>query len=879
MAAVAIPIPAPAHDLRYFQSGVRQMKKQFTAGVAFVALMAPAAGFAQSTGSIEVDDEIVVTASRSSDGVGGVVSPDATKPRAVLTEELIGRQGAGQSILNTINQVPGVNFTNSDAYGSSGGNLRIRGFDGNRISLTFDGFPLNDTGNYAIFSNQQLDPELINTVNVNLGTTDVDSPTASAAGGTVNYLTITPSEEMGGTLVASYGEDDYHRVFGKLETGVFTKFGTKMFVAASTARNDKFKGPGEIYKQQYNAKIYQPIGSNGDFISLAGHYNQNRNNFYRNPTLAELRLLTGRTAMVDVDGFTKAQEDAILGFENFATCTKTVGGAGAQNDGGGRLPSGSSAAANTGPAVVGNTNNNLDNTSSCNNFAGLRINPSNTGNARLNSKFTITDNLKFTFDASFQYVLANGGGTTVQAENGAVVKGANTTGPGVDYNGDGDFADSIRFYTPNTTNTRRWTVISSLIWDITDQHRVRVAYTFDRGRHRQTGEWGYLTGDGRPENVFGGRNGRPVLSADGVPLRQRDRLSIALLNQLSGQYVGKFFDDKLRVELGLRMPFFKRDLNQFCFTQAAGSGFAVCTSQVLGTTAAAGTTYIVPNNYVVPAVVVGTPVFAPFTAQYKFSPVLPSAGFTYKITDDLAFFGSYAKGFSAPRTDNLYRSPTVAVQPETTNTFDAGLRYTTSRIQAQASVWQTKFRNRIVTSFDQALGISVDRNVGSVKGKGVDIGVAVKPLDWFTFQGNLSYNDSKLQDNIQVATGAAGLLLTAGKRVTETPKWTAGYRAQVEFGPVEAGLQVKYVSDRFATDLNDIKSGSYTTADFDARLSLEQWGLKKTWFQLNVYNLFDRFYFGNIGTQIAAPPNAGGAQPNFAVGAPRTVSGTIRIGF
>ena len=831
------------------------------------------AAFAQSTGSIEVDDEeaeIVVTGSAVSRGVGGVVVPDAAKPRVVLNEELIGRQGAGQSILNTINQVPGVNFTNSDAYGSSGGNLRIRGFDGNRISLTFDGFPLNDTGNYAIFSNQQLDPELISSVNVNLGTTDVDSPTASAAGGTVNYLTRIPGDDVGATLVASYGEDDFHRVFGMLDTGVFTSFGTKMFVAASTARNDKFKGPGEIYKQQYNARIYQPIGDNGDFISLAGHYNQNRNNFYRNASLADLRLITGRPGMVDVDNFTDAQQRAVFAFDNFASCTKTVGGAGAQNDNGGRLPSGSSAAANTSPAILGSTQNNIENTSSCTNFAGLRINPSNTGNARLNSKFSITDSLTFTFDASYQYVLANGGGTTVQAENGAVVRGSSTAA-GVDYNGDGDFLDSIRFYTPNTTNTRRWTVISSLIWDITEEHRVRVAYTYDRGRHRQTGEWGYLDALGNPENVFGGRNGRPVLSADGVPLRQRDRLSIALLNQVSGQYIGKFFEDKLRVELGVRMPFFERDLENFCFTQTGGSGFATCTSQPVSALV------IVPPTAVAPFP--AGALFAPFATQYKFSPVLPSAGFTLKITDDLSMFGSYAKGFSAPRTDNLYRTPIVEVAPETTNTFDAGFRYSSRAVQAQASAWYTKFNNRIVTSFDQIQGISVDRNVGSVIGKGVDIGIALRPLDFFTFQGNVSYNDSKLQDDIQVAAGAAGLLRTSGKRVTETPEWIASYRAQVEFGPVEVGLQVKYVSERFATDLNDVKSSGYTTADLDARVSLSDLGLEKTWFQLNVYNLFDRFYFGNIGTQIAAPPNPGGAQPNFSVGAPRTISGTIRVSF
>jgi iron complex outermembrane receptor protein len=363
----------------------------------------------------------------------------------------------------------------------------------------------------------------------------------------------------------------------------------------------------------------------------------------------------------------------------------------------------------------------------------------------------------------------------------------------------------------------------------------------------------------------------PAAILKGVPLRQRDRLSIALLNQFSGQYIGKFFDDKLRLEAGLRMPFFQRDLNQYCYTQTGGSGFATCTSQPVSALV------IVPPTAIAPFP--ANALFAPFTAKYKFSPVLPSVGLNYKIVDNLSFFGSYARGFSAPRTDNLYRTPIVNVDPETTDTFDAGFRYSTSKVQAQISAWYTKFQNRIVTSFDQVQGISVDRNVGSVIGKGVDMGIAIKPLDFFTFQGNLSYNDSKLQDDIQVATGAAGILNTKGKRVTETPVWLASYRAQVEFGPLEVGLQVKYVSDRFATDLNDIKVSSYTTADLDARFSLAQWGLKSTWFQLNVSNLFDRFYFGNIGTQIAAPPFPGGAQPNFSVGSPRTISGTLRVGF
>ncbi|HEV7234097.1 MAG TPA: TonB-dependent receptor, partial [Sphingorhabdus sp.] len=550
-----------------------------------------------------------------------------------------------------------------------------------------------------------------------------------------------------------------------------------------------------------NAGIYHPIGDNGDFIYLKGHFNENRNNFYRNITLAEIRSLTNRPLMANVGGFTAAQEDAIFNFDNLETCARSVPGAGtAQNDNGGTGPSGTGANA---PAIAGSTANNPLNTSSCSNFFGVRVNPSNTGNLRLNSKFTLTDSLTFTFDYGYQYVQANGGGSSTIAENSPILRGT-TTAAGRDLNGDGDILDTLRFYTPNNTRTNRFTVLSSLIWDITDAHRLRVAYTFDRGRHRQTGEWGYLTGQGHPETYFGGLTGRKVLSADGVPLRQRDRLSIALLNQISGQYVGKFFEDALRVEVGLRMPFFERELNNFCYTQATGGGFAVCTTQNLGTTPLANTTYLVPNNYVAPAVIVGTPVFSTFRANYKFSPVLPSAGFTYRITDDASIFGSYARGFSSPRTDNLYRAPVVTVDPETTDTFDLGVRYTSNRVQAQATAWMTDFKNRIVTSFDQNQGISVDRNIGTVKGKGVDVGIAIRPLDWFTFQGNASYNDSTLRDNIQVSSTVT--LPTKGKRVVETPEWTFGYRAEVEFGPASAGLQFKYVTDRFATDLNDIKS-------------------------------------------------------------------------
>jgi iron complex outermembrane receptor protein len=125
------------------------------------SIVLPTAAFAQSTGSQEFEQEAIIVTGTRTQEVGGVQAPDTPKAKAVLTQEMIARQNPGQTILDTINLVPGVSFQNNDAYGSSGGNLQIRGFSSDRISLTFDGIPLNDSGNYAIFSGQQLDPELI----------------------------------------------------------------------------------------------------------------------------------------------------------------------------------------------------------------------------------------------------------------------------------------------------------------------------------------------------------------------------------------------------------------------------------------------------------------------------------------------------------------------------------------------------------------------------------------------------------------------------------------------------------------------------------------------------------------------------------------------
>jgi iron complex outermembrane receptor protein len=860
----------------------------------------PTAALAQSTGTIETEkDTIVVTGTRAQRGIDGIVIQDSTKAKGLVNQEYIESQSPGQSLLNSINYIPGVNFTQSDPYGSSGGNLRIRGFDGNRVSVTFDGVPLNDSGNYAIFANQLLDPELIEQINVNLGATDVDSPTASAAGGTVNFRSITPLDRSGVQVVGSAGTFDFRRALMLVHTGRLTSFGTKAWLSGSHNRYDHWRGNGKIDKWQVNSKVYQPLGDGGDFVSVAAHYNQNRNNNYNNPNLSDLRTLftaseipttIGDSPLV-IGDFSDDQWDDINDIAYPSECRDAAGVAIVRN-GGGSDPT--TCFTPEGPFVSQGSSNLL----------GLQINPSNTGNLRGQSRITLLPDLVLTVDPTFQYVLANGGSQSVRlSESDELLRQGIAGATGVDLNGDGDVADSIIVGRPSVTNTRRATVISSLVWKPDATNTFRVAYTFDRARHRQTGEYTRTNGDFTIANPFFGRNGDPIITAAGTELQNRDRLSVALLHQLSGQYIGRFVDDRLRVELGLRSPWFTRELDQRCYTPVTGAGFPVCAVNPEGITP---NPYTIVDKSVDPTTAGSRDIYAPFDAEYKYHKLLPNLGTTFAVTESLSVFGSYAKGLSAPRTDNLYRSPFIGVRPETTDSFDLGARYITRAFQAQGTLWKIGYQNRIVTSFDPETNTSIDRNVGKVSSWGFDGGLGVRPIPQLNLIGLASYTNAELRDDILIGTvnynsasppttlspfqyycgdlpttGTAPVRVcgqTKGKFVVETPKWQVGGRAEVDFAPFTFGIQAKRVGRRFATDVNDVVVKGYTLVDLDARVALEAIAGRKTFLQLNVINLLNERYFGNLSTTINAF-GTGSSAPRFTPAASRAVTGTLSFGF
>ncbi|MFT3996602.1 MAG: TonB-dependent receptor [Asticcacaulis sp.] len=813
------------------------------AGTALTSAFVAQAAMAQSTGTQEVEQitEVVVTGQR---GIGPAKRERGPKAKTTIGQDTLSQSSSGQTFADSLNLVPGYNFTNNDAYGSSGGEIMMRGLDSARISLAVDGIQINDSGNYAIYTNQMIESELLCSASVQTGATDVDSISASATGGTVNVTTCVPETAMGGVVKVAVGQENHKSGFLRFDTGKFGPWGTTAYVAYTGAYTDTWttETPDNLrlQKNQYNAMIHQNVGDNGSFISMALHWNENRNHFI------------GTQSKVQI---------ATRGY--------------------------------------GVSTNNL-----------ASVNPSDTGNIRIKSKWVLSDKLTLTIDPSFQYVMALGGSTGTVSESSVQILGSrvgDTTLPlsgttrYYDTNGNKTL-DTLSIYRPNITNTHRYGLQSGLIYRVTDGQLLRVNASFDRASHRQTGEATLLDANGAPIDLFAGKENVSlrIPTADGFHFRRRDRFSKANVDVISIEYAGRFLDDKLFVSLGLRNQKLEREMNQFCYTQVNTNGSInpVCTTQNWASqkTTADG------QYKVVTLTGSGTTQYiAPFSNSISFEKTMPNVGVTWNFGNGGQVFATYAESLSSPRTDALYDvdydapTNTVAIRnpkPETSETVELGYRYSAANFNGTVTAFSSLDQDRLVEAFVQDsptdTGYSAFTNVGKVKRNGYELSGTYRPVENLVLVAGMTYTDTELQQDIAngYRNGVLRLLPTKGKALTGMPKWMMTFG--VNFDPIEnlsINLNAKYVGDRFYTYVNDEVAPHYTLWNASARYDLPFFK-EGTYLQLNIVNLFDKEYLAGTGYQnagITFIDNAGGTVSGSTVfyqqGAPRTVSLALRAKF
>jgi iron complex outermembrane receptor protein len=179
----------------------------------------------------------------------------------------------GTSPLKALEKLPGVSFQSADPFGAYEWSTRIsiRGFNQSQLGFTLDDIPLGDMSygnNNGLHISRAISSENVGSVSVSQGAGALGTASTSNLGGTVQFTTLDPSDEMGATVAQTVGSDRTSRTFVRLDSGVLAS-GTKFFISGTRQRADKWKGVGPQNQDQFNSRFVHRFGDN----QLSGFYN------------------------------------------------------------------------------------------------------------------------------------------------------------------------------------------------------------------------------------------------------------------------------------------------------------------------------------------------------------------------------------------------------------------------------------------------------------------------------------------------------------------------------------------------------------------------------------------------------------------------------
>lgn len=225
---------------------------------------------------------ITVHANPAHLSAGGGLIRSLSEPQAqsVVNADYIAHQAPSATAFDLVAQLPGATVSGSDPFGfSPQTNITVRGMNGDAIGYVLEGMPLNDIAYYTGYPSQFADNENYETISLQQGAPDLDSPVLNAAGGLMKLRFKTPSDKPGGMFDTSYGSYNTNRQFLRMESGEIGHTGLRGFVSYSHAATDNWRGPGRDERQHVDFKLLKTWGQNSS-AALLGSWNQAIDSYY-----------------------------------------------------------------------------------------------------------------------------------------------------------------------------------------------------------------------------------------------------------------------------------------------------------------------------------------------------------------------------------------------------------------------------------------------------------------------------------------------------------------------------------------------------------------------------------------------------------------------
>ncbi|NVZ71856.1 TonB-dependent receptor [Pseudomonas costantinii] len=175
-------------------------------------------------------------------------------------------------------------------------------------------------------------------------------------------------------------------------------------------------------------------------------------------------------------------------------------------------------------------------------------------------------------------------------------------------------------------------------------------------------------------------------------------------------------------------------------------------------------------------------------------------GVQYDISDNITSYLTYSRGYKGPAYNvffNMQPRDTHALKPETSNTWEAGIKATSwnNRLTTNLAVFHSDYDNYQANFFDTVAGQVVTRliNAGSVSTEGVELDYALQATQQLKFSGALAYTRARI-DEFACPAGAAATCNVNGKPLPFSPDWKSYVRADYTI-PLDNGLDIELGTD------------------------------------------------------------------------------------
>lgn len=401
-------------------------------------------------------------------GGGYMVQEESIKGRSTITKEALDKQTATGNAIDKLKYTPGLNISSEDATGLSGFRFTMRGLNSDQVGMSVDGMPINDSGNYALYSNLLGDPENIDQIFVTQGSSEADGPHIGSSGGNIGIVTIRPTKETGAFVKQTIGSNATRKIFARLNTGEVN--GLSNWLSASHTEGQMWRGSGAVRADKVEWNSFFDAG-NGNTANLILKYHEQDNNSYSQLTKSQFQQ-NGRK------------------FDPYPA-TPTVGSNGKLNS-----------------------------------YYALAQNPFQTFTGVLNTQFKLADNLALSVIPYYYW----GNGSGVSSSSYALNRGSNAGGvfdlgnlpTAAQYNADGSSTTGV-YYRPSRTQTWRPGITTKLNWDLGD-HSLQFGYWYERARQSQTQPFIALKSNGKPTDTW--PDGNAVVDANGNTVQGRDRFTV-----------------------------------------------------------------------------------------------------------------------------------------------------------------------------------------------------------------------------------------------------------------------------------------------------------------------------------------------------------------